>query len=184
MKADAAALANAGGEPLRALSLSVLRCAAAPADPDLAFAFVLAGLGASLLALRCGGGACWACAKTRSFDVAGARRRLLRRAAEAALRGPLAAMQAAQELAARQKRPAGCFLMNCAGGMNQKGLMADDWRLVLASPFFALIEAILQSPLAAGYFRNFATDRNVRTILQKQACSPPPPRGVRGCVGY
>ena len=98
--------------------------------------------------------------------------------------GSQVALMAAAELAARQKRPAGCFLMNCAGGMNQKGLMADDWRLVLASPFFALIEAILQSPLAAGYFRNFATDRNVRTILQKQARRSPPPRGVRGCVGY
>ena len=64
--------------------------------------------------------------------------------------------------------PVGCFLMNCAGGMNQKGLYGDDLLLRLLSPLFLLVETVLKSRFARGVFDNFRSAENVRAVLKQQ----------------
>lgn len=67
-------------------------------------------------------------------------------------------------------RVAGLLLLNCAGGMNARGMLADDYRLMLSAPFISLIEVLLRQPNIARFlFDRFRTRENVAKILQEQA---------------
>lgn len=66
---------------------------------------------------------------------------------------------------------AGLVLLNCAGGMNSKFVLADGgtpgWQRALLRPFFSLIDAVLTSPqLRDAAFRSYASEANVRSILR------------------
>ncbi|KAK9907565.1 hypothetical protein WJX75_006039 [Coccomyxa subellipsoidea] len=59
----------------------------------------------------------------------------------------------------------GTVLLNCAGGMNTKGL-TDDWRVRLAFPFFLLIDFLLsRQRIARWLFDGFRTKENLRKAL-------------------
>ena len=62
----------------------------------------------------------------------------------------------------------GLVLLNCAAGMNQRGLYDDDPTLRLLKPVFVLIELLLKSQLAPALFNSFRTKSNVEKILRQQ----------------
>lgn len=45
----------------------------------------------------------------------------------------------------------GMCLLNCVGGMNQRGLYKDSVQLLLMRPFFELLEALLKRKKIAAY---------------------------------
>jgi pimeloyl-ACP methyl ester carboxylesterase len=67
---------------------------------------------------------------------------------------------------------AGVVLHNCAGGMNNSA-RTDDWRAVLALPLFALVNAILKSPLAQPLFDSVRERDSIRNLLRGVYASAP-----------
>ncbi|CAM6048543.1 unnamed protein product [Sphagnum compactum] len=64
----------------------------------------------------------------------------------------------------------GIVLLNCAGGMNRKGLEQDGLALKLIGPIFVVVEYLLQKRKIANFlFNRFRTKENVKTILAQQA---------------
>lgn len=62
-------------------------------------------------------------------------------------------------------------ILNCAGGINSKCMLADDtrpaWLLAIARTVFSLIDAALSTPsLRAWLFETYSSEDNVRQILQ------------------
>jgi pimeloyl-ACP methyl ester carboxylesterase len=63
----------------------------------------------------------------------------------------------------------GLILLNCAAGMNQRGLYDDDPQLKALKPVFLLVEFLLkQKGLANFLFSRFRSKENVTQILTKQ----------------
>lgn len=63
------------------------------------------------------------------------------------------ALYAATEL---EQNVRGVCLLNCVGGMNQKGIYQDDWTVAAARPMFALVEWLLKRRrIAAWMFDKF-----------------------------
>jgi pimeloyl-ACP methyl ester carboxylesterase len=60
---------------------------------------------------------------------------------------------------------AGVVLHNCAGGMNNTA-RSDDWRAALALPLFALINALLRSPLARPLFDSVRKRDSIQGLLR------------------
>ena len=60
---------------------------------------------------------------------------------------------------------AGVLLHNCAGGMNNSA-RTDDWRAALALPLFALVNAVLKSPLAQPLFDSVRERDSIRNLLR------------------
>ena len=59
-------------------------------------------------------------------------------------------------------------LFNCAGGMNNAATLDDDWRIRLAYPIFALINALLKiEPVAKFLFGKFSTKENIEGVLRQ-----------------
>ncbi|CAL5229041.1 g12290 [Coccomyxa viridis] len=84
--------------------------------------------------------------------------------------GSLISLMASAEGGA--ERVKGTVLLNCAGGMNTKGL-TDDWRVRLAFPIFRLIDFLLSRQRVARYlFNNFRTKDNLRKVLQRVYINP------------
>lgn len=82
--------------------------------------------------------------------------------------GSLACLMAGAA-AAQQPQPLvkGAVLLNCAGAMNNKGVV-NDWRVVLAYPIFLLIDLLLSmAPVARTLFNNFRSPDNVRQVLSQ-----------------
>ena len=73
-------------------------------------------------------------------------------------------------MAARESRLIeGLVLLNCAGGMNQKNLYADDAQLQAMRPVFSLLEFLLKQRTVASFlFEKFRSKGNVATILREQ----------------
>ena len=61
------------------------------------------------------------------------------------------ALYAATELKQDVK---GVCLLNCVGGMNQKGIYQDDWTVAAAKPLFAVIEWLLKRRGIANWMFN------------------------------
>jgi pimeloyl-ACP methyl ester carboxylesterase len=77
--------------------------------------------------------------------------------------GSLAVLAAAAD--APQASLAGLVLLNSAGAMNNKGVVAD-WRIIAAWPLLMLIDAALRTrPLAAALFRGLAKPDTIRKVL-------------------
>ena len=60
---------------------------------------------------------------------------------------------------------AGVLLHNCAGGMNNSA-RTDDWRAALALPLFALVNAVLKSPLAQPLFDSVRERDSIQKLLR------------------
>ena len=45
----------------------------------------------------------------------------------------------------------GICLLNCVGGMNQRGLYKDSWQLAVMRPLFELLEVLLKQKKVAAY---------------------------------
>eukprot|EP00250_Pteridium_aquilinum_P013260 c21237_g1_i2 orf=218-1570(-) len=64
----------------------------------------------------------------------------------------------------------GLVLLNCAGAMNRKGLMKENFLIRLLSPIFIAVEYLLQRPRVASFlFDRFRRKENIRKILEEQA---------------
>lgn len=64
----------------------------------------------------------------------------------------------------------GLVLLNCAGAMNRKGLMKENFSIRLLAPVFILVEYLLQKPRIASFlFERFRRKENIRKILEEQA---------------
>ncbi|MCO5568157.1 hypothetical protein L7F22_021854 [Adiantum nelumboides] len=64
----------------------------------------------------------------------------------------------------------GLVLLNCAGAMNRKGLMKENFSIRLLSPIFIVVEYLLQQPRVANFlFHRFRRKENIRKILEEQA---------------
>mmetsp|Transcript_347 Transcript_347/g.564 ORF Transcript_347/g.564 Transcript_347/m.564 type:complete len:386 (-) Transcript_347:46-1203(-) len=75
--------------------------------------------------------------------------------AEALVGGPL------------QSRLKGVVLLNCAGGMNNAATLDDDWRVKLAYPIFALINALLSiKPVAQFLFDKIRDETFIENVLR------------------
>jgi pimeloyl-ACP methyl ester carboxylesterase len=59
----------------------------------------------------------------------------------------------------------GVVLHNCAGGMNNTA-RSDDWRAALAQPLFALVNAVLRSPLARPIFDSVREPESITGLLR------------------
>jgi len=84
--------------------------------------------------------------------------------------GSLASLMAARALVEDSLRDslAGVVLFNCAGGMNNAATLDDDWRIRLAYPIFALINALLKiEPVAKFLFGKFSTKENIEGVLRQ-----------------
>lgn len=66
----------------------------------------------------------------------------------------------------------GTVLLNCAGAMNNKTI-SDDWRIVLASPIFLLIDFLLNiRPVAQYLFTNFSQKESIKNVLSSVYSNP------------
>jgi pimeloyl-ACP methyl ester carboxylesterase len=85
--------------------------------------------------------------------------------------GSLASLLTAQELVtskAELDQLKGVVLMNCAGGMNNAATLDDDWRVKLAYPIFALINALLKiKPVAEFLFNKFRNKETIESVLRQ-----------------
>jgi len=84
--------------------------------------------------------------------------------------GSLASLMAARELVEQslERNLKGVVLLNCAGGMNNAATLDDDWRVKLAYPIFALINALLKiEPVARFLFGKFSTKENIENVLRQ-----------------
>ena len=87
--------------------------------------------------------------------------------------GSLASLLTAQELVTskgglEKDQLKGVVLMNCAGGMNNAATLDDDWRVKLAYPIFALINALLKvKPVAEFLFNKFRNKETIESVLSQ-----------------
>merc|ERR1711937_952053 len=87
--------------------------------------------------------------------------------------GSLASLLTAQELVTskgglEKDQLKGVVLMNCAGGMNNAATLDDDWRVKLAYPIFALINALLKvKPVAEYLFNKFRNKETIENVLRQ-----------------
>ncbi len=66
------------------------------------------------------------------------------------------------------------ILLNCAGGLNNKGALSKaDWRIKLVLPIFWLIDAILKSALGPILFDKVRGEENLRQVLKNLYPSNP-----------
>ena len=95
--------------------------------------------------------------------------------------GSLAALLTAKEVLAQKGGLKGVVLLNCAGGMNNAATLDDDWRIKLAYPIFALINALLKiRPVAQFLFDKFSSKESIENVLRQVRRSPPlPPLSCR-----
>lgn len=69
--------------------------------------------------------------------------------------------------AALSDRTRGLVLLNCAGAMNNKGVVGD-WRILLVYPIFLIIDLLLHTPGVADFlFNKFRSPDNIRNVLQQ-----------------
>jgi len=68
-------------------------------------------------------------------------------------------------VAAEAPACAGVVLHNCAGGMNNSA-RSDDWRAVLATPLFALVNRVLRSSLARPLFDSVRERESIERLLR------------------
>ncbi|KAK9820608.1 hypothetical protein WJX72_012254 [[Myrmecia] bisecta] len=70
----------------------------------------------------------------------------------------------------------GVCLLNCAGGMNQKGLYQDDWMISCMRPMFAVVELVLkQRSMAAWLFEKFRSRDRIEQLLKLSTSTGLPP---------
>ncbi len=84
--------------------------------------------------------------------------------------GSLASLLTAKELVdeSLDEKLKGVVLLNCAGGMNNAAVLDDDWRIKLAYPIFALINALLKiKPVAQFLFDKFRNKETIENVLRE-----------------
>ncbi|KAK9803060.1 hypothetical protein WJX73_004095 [Symbiochloris irregularis] len=87
--------------------------------------------------------------------------------------GSQVALYAATELGNAVK---GVCLLNCVGGMNQKGIYQDDWTVAAMRPVFAVLEWLLKQRSVANWmFDQFRDKDRIAKLLRARAATGLPP---------